>query len=66
MLLLSFKALAIAVAPASPIPMSFECWWKSTKKRKILTAKVKSDDVFVFFQSIGNYSCPCISNLVAF
>jgi hypothetical protein len=34
MLLFSFKALAIAVALASPILFTFEYWWRSTRKRK--------------------------------
>jgi hypothetical protein len=66
MLLFPSKASAIAVAPVTPILLSFECWWRSIRKRKILTGKGEISDAFVFFQSISDCSCSCISNVVHF
>jgi hypothetical protein len=66
-LLFSFRTSAIAVAPASPMLFTFECWWENSRKRKkIFTVKVEMSDAFVFFQSISNRNSSCTANIVPF
>ena len=68
MLLFSCKALANALAPVSPILLSFLVLVRSTReeREKILTIKAKSGDAFVFTQSIGQCTGPCVSHIVVF
>jgi len=68
MLLFSCKALANAVAPVTPILLSFLVLVRITKEKrgKILTIKVKSSDAFVFTQSMGQCISPCVSKRFPF
>jgi hypothetical protein len=58
-------ALAILVAPASPMLLSFDVG-KKHRKEKILTSKVEVGDGLIAFYGIGYFGCPCISNVVDF